>query len=245
MTFLDTLLTTWHFLTTSASYRGNDGIGRYLLQHLEYTVVSLLLALVIAVPLGAVIGHTGRGAWFVVGTSTALRALPSLGVVVLLVSTQGISATWLVLTLVVLAVPPVMLGTLAGVAGVDPDVVDASRGVGMTGRQVLLEVELPNAMPVLFGGVRTAALQIVATASIAAVVGLQGLGQLVINGVYNRDVPQAIAGAVLIALLAVVVDLALAGVQRVLVPTGVQLLAGPRRAPVLLRRGPAGEGTPA
>lgn len=245
MSFLDTLVATFHLLTTRARYLGTDGIGRYLLQHVEYTVVSLLIAVLIAVPLGAVIGHTGRGAWFVVGTSTALRALPSLGVVVLLVSTQGISATWLVLTLVVLAIPPVMLGTLAGVAGVDPDVVDASQGVGMTGRQVLLQVELPNAMPVLVGGVRTAALQIVATASIAAIVGLQGLGQLVINGVYNRDVPQAIAGAILIALLAVAVDLVLAGVQRLLVPTGVQLLAGPRRTPVLLRRGPAREGTPA
>ena len=245
MTFLDTLAATWHFLTTATRYTGADGIGHYLVQHVEYTVVSLFVAVVIAVPLGAVIGHTGRGAWFVVGISTALRALPSLGVVVLLVSTQGISATWLVVTLVILAVPPVMLGTLAGVAGVDPDVVSAARGVGMTGRQVLLQVELPNATPVLLGGVRTAALQIVATASIAAVVGLQGLGQLVINGVFNRDVPQAIAGAVLIALLAVVVDLVLAGVQRLVVPTGVQLLAGPRRTPALLRRGPAREGTPA
>ena len=233
------------FLTTGANYGGQNGIVTRTVEHVTYSVLTVLIAVVIALPIGALIGHTGRGATLVLGSATALRAIPSLGLVLLLVSSFSISLVWLIITLVVLAVPPVMLATLAGVSGVDPDLPDAARGVGMTERQVLLGVELPNAMPVIFGGVRTAMLQVVATVPIAALVAQGTLGQYIVNGLLQRDVPQVVSGAVLIALLAVIVDVALAGLQRLVVPTGLRLLAGPRRRSVFARRGPDQERTPA
>lgn len=232
------------FLGDGARYGGEDGIIARTIEHLSYSLLALLVAVVIALPIGAVIGHTGRGATAVLGVSTALRAIPSLGLVLLLVSSFSISLTWLIITLVVLGVPPVLLATLAGVSGVSPDLPDAARGVGMTERQVLLQVELPNALPVIFGGVRTSLLQIIATVPIAALVAQGTLGQYIVSGLLQRDVPQVVSGAVLIALLAVIVDVVLAGVQRLVVPTGLRLLAGPRRRSVF-SRGPDGERTPA
>ncbi|WP_460864141.1 ABC transporter permease [Rhodococcus aerolatus] len=233
------------FLTDGANYGGQNGIVTRAVEHLSYSLLAVAIAVLIALPVGALIGHTGRGATLVLGSATALRAIPSLGLVLLLVSSFSISLTWLIITLVVLAVPPVMLATLAGVSGVDPDLPDAARGVGMTEPQVLLRVELPNAMPVIFGGVRTAMLQVVATVPIAALVAQGTLGQYIVSGLLQRDVPQVVSGAVLIALLAVLVDVALAGLQRLVVPTGLRLLAGPRRRSVLSRRGPDQERTPA
>lgn len=233
------------YLTDPVNYRGPAGIDDRLLQHVRYCVLSLLIAVVVAVPVGALIGHTRRGAALFLGTATALRALPSLGVLFVLASAAvlGRGLPPLIITLAVLAVPPVMLATLAGVAGVAVDTVDAARGVGMTEAQVLIGVELPNALPVLFGGVRTAMLQVVATAPIAALIGLETLGQYVVAGLAQRDVPQVAAGAVLIAVLAIVFDILLAALQRLLVPTGLRTPAGPRRTPVSLLRGPAGERT--
>jgi osmoprotectant transport system permease protein len=233
------------YLTTGSHWTGETGILARTGEHLSYSLLSLLIAVVIALPVGALIGHTGRGATAVLGASTALRAIPSLGLVLLLVSSFSISLTWLIITLVVLAVPPVMLATLAGVAGVDRDLPDAARGVGMTEPQVLLQVELPNALPVIFGGIRTGMLQVVATVPIAALVAQGTLGQYIVSGLLQRDVPQVVSGAVLIALLAVIVDLVLAAVQRLVVPTGLRLLAGPRRRSVFSRRGPDTERTPA
>lgn len=225
------------FLTSPDSYRGPDGIDDRALQHISYCLIALAYALVIAVPLGAFIGHTGRGASAIIGTATALRALPSLGLMFLLATERGVGLPALVITLVVLAVPPIMLATMAGVAGVDRDAVDAAQGMGMTGTQVLLRVELPNALPVIFGGIRTAMLQLVATTSIAALITLEALGQYIINGLFQQDYAQVVAGAVLIALLAVAADLVLAGLQRLLVSSGLRSKAGPSRSRnIFLRR---------
>lgn len=232
------------FLTDPASYRGADGIDDRVRQHLYYSLLALALAVLVAVPVGAVIGHTGRGAGAILGSATALRALPSLGLMYLLASQQGVGLTPLIITLVVLAVPPIMLATMAGVAGVDPGAVDAAIGMGMTDRQVLLRVELPNALPVVFGGIRTAMLQLVATTAIAALISLEALGQYLINGLFQQDYAQVVGGAVLIALLAVVADLVLAAIQRLLVSPGLRSHAGPRRSLVTTLRGPAREGTP-
>ena len=235
----------WTFLTTGANWTGGNGILARTSEHLQFSVLAVLVAVVIALPVGALIGHTGRGATAVLGVSTALRAIPSLGLVLLLVSQFSISGSWLVVTLVVLALPPVLLGTLAGVAGVSPDLPDAARGVGMTEPQVLLQVELPNALPVILGGIRSAMLQVIATVPIAALVAQGTLGQYLVSGLAQRDVPQVVSGAVLIAVLAVLVDLVLAGAQRLLVPTGLRLMAGPRRRSVLAFRGSDAERTPA
>jgi len=131
----------------------------------------------------------------------------------------------------VLAVPPLLAGTYAGVRNVDPAVVDAARGMGMRGGEVLWRVELPNALPLIIGGVRSAVLQVISTATIAAYVGLGGLGRYIFDGLAQRDFPQMIGGSLLVALLAIVVDLLLAALQKVVVSPGLQAVprSGPRR----------------
>ena len=154
----------------------------------------MIVALVIAVPIGAWVGHTGRGGFLVVGSANALRALPTLGVLILLVTPFGLSILGPLVALIVLAIPPILAGTYAGLRNVDPAVVDAARGMGMRGREVLWRVELPNALPLIIGGVRSAVLQVVSTATIAAYVGLGGLGRYIFDGLAQRDFPQMIGG---------------------------------------------------
>lgn len=208
---------------------GQVGILEQILNHLEYSAIALLIALVLALPTGLLIGHTGRGA-SVVAVLNGVRALPSLGLlilcyVVLAPYFQGRSnAVFLIPTeivLVLLAIPPILANTFAGVQNVDPAARDAAVGMGMTGRQTLLRVELPNALPLIFSGFRSAALQVIATATVAAYVGLGGLGRFVFDGLASQDFPQVTGGAILVALLALAVDLLLALVQRFTVSPGI------------------------
>jgi len=216
------------WLTDGAHWQGYDGILRRVAEHLEYSVAALLIASLIAIPLGLYIGHTGRGRFFVVSAVGAARAIPSLGLLFLAVLWIGpkfrgdaafLAPTGLVL--VVLAVPPILSGTYAGVEGVDPAARDAAVGMGMRGSQVLRRVEFPCALPLIMSGIRSAMLQVIGTATIAAVVSLGGLGRLLIDGLAVRDTPQTASGAVLVALLALVMDLGLARVQRSVVSRGL------------------------
>ena len=218
------------FLLDPENWSGSTGIPARLVEHLGYTVLTLVIALLIAIPVGAWIGHTGRGGFVVVGLANGLRALPTLGLLVLIVGATGLGLLGPIAALVILAVPPILAGTYAGVRNVDAAVVDAARGMGMRGREVLFGVELPNALPLIIGGVRSAVLQVVSTATIAAYVALGGLGRYIIDGLAVRDFPQMVAGSVLVALLAIVADLLLAGLQRLLVSPGL------RAAPTASRR---------
>jgi osmoprotectant transport system permease protein len=217
------------YLFDPAHWTGSQGIPVRLLEHLGYTVFTLLIALVIAVPIGAWIGHSGRGGFLVVGLANGLRALPTLGLLVLIVGATGLGLLGPITALVILAVPPILAGTYAGVRNVDPAVVDAARGMGMHGREVLLGVELPNALPLIIGGIRSSVLQVISTATIAAYVALGGLGRFIVDGVQLRDFPQMIAGSILGALLAVAADLLLAGLQKLIVSPGLRTAPGPRR----------------
>jgi osmoprotectant transport system permease protein len=218
------------FLFDPQSWVGSQGIPARLVEHLGYTALTLLVALVIAVPVGAWIGHTGRGGFLVVGLANGLRAMPTLGLLVLIVGAFGLGLLGPIVALVILAVPPILAGTYAGVRNVDAAVVDAARGMGMRGREVLFGVELPNALPLIIGGVRSSLLQVVSTATIAAFVALGGLGRFIIDGLAVRDFPQMVAGSLLVALLAIVADLLLAGLQKLLVSPGLRAAsAGPRR----------------
>lgn len=167
-------MTYFGWLFDGANWTGPTGILARLAEHLGYTALTLLVAVVIAVPLGAWIGHTGRGGFVVVGLANGLRALPTLGLLVLLATLTGLSLVGPIITLIVLAVPAVLAGTYAGIRNVDPAVVDAATGMGMRGSEVLWKVELPNALPLIIGGLRSATLQVIATATIAAYVSLGG-----------------------------------------------------------------------
>ncbi len=216
------------WLTDLAHWQGYDGIMRRVTEHIEYSVGALLIAALIAIPLGLYIGHTGRGRFLVVNAVGSARAIPSLGLLFLAVLWLGpkfsgdiafLAPTGLVL--VVLAVPPILSGAYAGVGGVDPAARDAAKGMGMRGTEVLRHVEIPCAMPLILSGVRSAMLQVIATATIAAVVGLGGLGRFLIDGLAVRDTPQTVSGAILVAFLALFVDMLLALIQRFVVSPGL------------------------
>jgi osmoprotectant transport system permease protein len=218
------------YLFDPAHWTGTQGVPQRLVEHLGYTALTLLIALVIAVPLGAWIGHTNRGGFLVVGLANGLRALPTIGLLVLIVGATGLGLLGPITSLVILAVPPILAGTYAGVRNVDGAVVDAARGMGMRGREVLFGVELPNALPLIIGGIRSSVLQVISTATIAAYVALGGLGRFIIDGLAIRNFPEMIAGSVLVALLAIIADLLLAGLQRLLVSPGLRAApSGPRR----------------
>lgn len=228
----------WEWLTDGDNWHKTflgKGIPFHILKHLEYTGLAILIAAVIAIPIGVYIGHTGKGTFFVVALANAFRALPELGLVVLLVSIMGIllAVQAVTIALVALAIPPLLAGTYAGIRNVDRDVVDAARGMGMRERDVVLKVELPIALPLMLGGLRAATLQVIATATIAAFVSLDGLGRFVIDG-QRFGGPEGYAemagGAILIAALAITVELVLAGVQRLVVSPGLRSTKIRRRA---------------
>jgi osmoprotectant transport system permease protein len=207
-------LGTW--LTSGEQWAGPDGIAHRLAEHLQYSLVATLVAAVIALPVGLLIGHTGRGAFLAINLSSFGRALPTVGLVVLVFLASGLSMTPVYVALVALAVPAIVTNTYAGMTAVDADVKDAARGQGMRAHQVLLHVELPLALPLIMTGLRLALIQVVATATIAAYVSFGGLGRYVFDGLAQRDLVQVLGGAVLVAVIAVVLDLALAGLQRAL-----------------------------
>jgi osmoprotectant transport system permease protein len=209
------------FLTDPANYVGHQGIPFRALQHLEYTGIALGLGAVIGAPVGLAIGHTGRFTLLAVNTGNAGRALPTLGLLTLLVLLIGFGLLPIVVALVVLTIPPLLTSAYAGVATADPLVVDAARGVGMRERQVLFRAELPLALPVMLGGLRSATLQVVSTATVAAYVSAGGLGRFLIDGIHRLDYGMVAGGAVLVGVLAILLDLALAGAQALIVSPGI------------------------
>jgi osmoprotectant transport system permease protein len=244
----------WDYLGNGSHWSGPEGVPARVVEHLEYTFLALAFVCLIALPLGLFVGHTGRGSVAIAGTANALRALPDFGLlvyVVLLISGRlPAGLAYLlpsVLVLVILGIPAVLSATYAGIQAVDPAARDAAKGMGMTGSQVLWRVEVPNAMPLILSGVRSSMLQIVATATIAAYVSLGGLGRFIIDGQSQRDYSQMAAGAVLVGLLAIVLDLLVAGIQRLVVSPGVTgrfRTAGPRRRPVLISSSQEGSVVP-
>jgi osmoprotectant transport system permease protein len=214
----------WEYLTDPFNWSGNEGIWARILEHLWYTFAALGLSTLIGLPIGLRIGHTRRGAFLAINAGNAARALPSLGLLMLAVLlTDQIGFLPVLIALVALGVPPILASTYAGISGVDPATIDAARGMGMTGREILTKVEIPIAMPLIISGVRSATLQIVSTATIAALVSLGGLGRYVIDGLKLRDFPQMFTGALLVALLALLLDALFALLGRITVSPGLKL----------------------
>jgi len=208
----------WHYFTTAANWGGPAGIGHRIVQHLWYSFLAVALSAVIAVPIGLLIGHTRRGGGAVVGFANAMRALPTLGVLTFVVLGLGLGLLPPLLALLTVGVPPLLAGAYAGIANVDADVVDASRAMGMRERQVLLRVEVPNALPVLLTGLRSSTLQVVATATVAAYVNLGGLGRYIFDGISLYKYDRVLVGALLVAVLALTLDAILAVVVWLSVP---------------------------
>lgn len=225
----------WSWLTTAAHWSGADGILARTAEHVNYTLLTLVIAAAIALPIGAVIGHTGRGSGLIAGTANVLRALPSLGLLVIFalwaLDNLPISIalqTAAIAVLVLLAIPPMLTSTYAGIAATDPATRDAAVGMGMSGGKTLMSVEVPIAMPLIFSGLRSAYLQAVATATIAAFVSLGGLGRYVLDGLAQHDYPKMVSGGLLVALLAIAGDRVLAAIGYVVISPGLTGRRGPR-----------------
>ncbi|HJV14542.1 MAG TPA: ABC transporter permease [Propionibacteriaceae bacterium] len=200
------------YLSNPANWQGADGIWALLLQHLGYTVAAVGIAAAIAIPLGIFIGHTGRGSFLVIGLSNAARAIPTLGLLVLVVLLLGTGIGPIIGVLAVLALPPILTATAAGVRGADHEAVHAARALGMSAGQVVAKVEWPLALPLVISGLRSATLQVVATATVAAYSSGEGLGRLLITGNATRNYPEMFAGAFMVAVLAIVLDILLGGI---------------------------------
>ncbi len=213
----------WDWVTTDANWHGSGSIPQQVLAHLGYSALPLLIAAAIAIPAGAAIGHRGgKAAVAVSNIANAWRSIPTLGLLTLLAVFLSFSPlTWL-LPLVVLAIPPILANTAEGVAGVDPGVRDAAAGVGMTTWQQVARVEVPIAMPLILVGLRTSAIFVVATATIAAYVGLGGLGRFIIDGLDSSQYGPVAGGALLVVILAVIVLALFAGLTWLLTPAGLR-----------------------
>lgn len=199
------------YLQDPANWPGPGGIAELLLQHLGYTAAAVALAAVVAIPLGIVIGHTRRGGFLVIGLGNAARAIPSLGLLILVVLLLNTGVGPIIGVLALLALPPILTATAAGVEGADRDAVHAARALGMTSGQIVSLVEWPLALPLVISGLRSATLQVVATATVAAFTAGGGLGRLLVSGQATANYAQMFAGAVLIAALAIAFDLVLGG----------------------------------
>lgn len=208
-----------------ANWTGDFGIPNRLLEHVVMSAVSVGIALVIALPLAMYIGHRRRFERFVVSVTNLGRAVPSFGLLFLFVLWLGVGLSSppalrpaIIIALVLLAIPPILINTYVGIQGVDEDTLEAARGMGMTEWAILFRLEVPLGMPLIVAGLRTAAVQVVATATLGAVVAGGGLGRFILDGSAVRDLPQVFAGGVLVAVLAIVVDVAIGGLGRLLSP---------------------------
>jgi osmoprotectant transport system permease protein len=215
------------FLTDPVNWSGPGGIPTRLWEHVQISLLATALAVLVAFPVGLAIGHTRRGVFLASSVGNIGRALPSFGVLGLvfpftlryLPGSIGFAATLIALFL--LAIPPILINTYVGVQGVDADMLEAARGMGMDWRQVLVMLEIPLAVPLIISGIRNAAVAVVATATLGAVVAWGGLGRFIIDGFAVRDHGQILAGAFLVAFLAVVTELILGVVERKLGPKGL------------------------
>ncbi|GIW11539.1 MAG: ABC transporter permease [Dehalococcoidia bacterium] len=224
MNFLVAVLS---WVTNPAHWQGSDGIPTRVLEHVWVSGVSLVLAGAVALPLGLLIGHTNRGALAVISVMNIGRALPSLAFLAFALPIAfaldlGLGFWPTVITLVPLGIPLILINTYAAIRAVDPDIVEAARGMGMRGHELLFRVELPIALPIILAGVRNAAVTIVATATLGALVAGGGLGRYIVDGLARQENERLFAGAVLVAFLSIGTELAFGALERLLISPGLR-----------------------
>jgi len=216
------------WLSDPAHWTGPDGMVTRMLEHVALSGFCIILAIAIALPIGLWIGHTGRGAAFAIRASNIGQALPTLGVIGIVwpltanIEPYGFDLIPSVIALTALAIPPIVTNTFAGLRQVDPEAIEAGRGMGMRELQLVRLIEVPLALPSILAGLRISAVQVVATATLAAVLGAGGLGRLIIDGIAQQDDAQLFMGAVLVASLSILTELGFAGLQRIAVSPGLR-----------------------
>jgi len=209
-------------VTGGKTVGGLDQVIELTLTQLELTVLALALSLIVALPIGLYLGHRGTGELLAISIGNLGRAIPELALIAFMAALIGVGILNLTIALAVLGVPPILANAFVGIHQVDRATVDAARGIGMTELEILRKVEIPLAIPTLFAGIRGATIAIVATATIAPLAGVLTLGDFIINGnVYGDD--GVLAGAIVVALLALVLEFSLAGLQRLLTARGLKV----------------------
>jgi osmoprotectant transport system permease protein len=219
MTFIGQVV---QWFLNASHWQGDGGIPHRLEEHVLMSAASLAAAMVIALPIGILIGHVGRGGALAINLSNVGRAIPSFALLVIAVELVGIGAVPAFVALVALGVPPIVTNSYLGMREVDHDVREAARGMGMRDPIVLWRVELPIAIPFIMAGIRTSAVNIVATATLAALVAWGGLGRFIVDGLGQQDYPMLYAGAILVGVLSLIVEFSLAGVQRLVTPVALR-----------------------
>jgi osmoprotectant transport system permease protein len=222
---MHTFLRALHWLLAGSHWKGYNGIPARVLQHVELSAAPILIAALIAIPVGMYVGHTRRFQFLSVSTANVGRAIPSFAILVIafvvvskVAPTLAFGFTPTVIALVLLAVPPILTNTYVGIQAVDADTVEAARGMGMTERDVILRLEVPLAVPLIMAGLRTAAVTVVATATLSAFIGGGGLGRYIVDGFAQSDAPKLISGAMLVAVLAVVTEASFGLLERAISP---------------------------
>lgn len=227
---MNQLVEAFAWLMDPAHWSGSTGIATRVLEHIWYCLLAIVLGALVAVPAGLFIGHTGRGRAFAIGLTGALRALPSLGLLTLLAVAMSLGLKLAIvpstIVLAILAIPPLLAASYSGVEAVDGDVVDGARATGLSEWQIVRLVEVPLAGPLLVGGLRSAMLQVIATATLSAYLGLGGLGRYILDGQAVADYPKMLAGAILVIALALVIDGLILVTKRLLVLPGVGIALG-------------------
>ena len=214
------------WLTDPANWQGSHGIPVRILEHMELSGLSVLVAVAIAMPIALYLGHTGRGGFIAINVANIGRALPSLallaiGLVIAISLGLGLGFWPTVFALVPLAIPPILTNVYVAVREVDRDVVDAARGMGLSESQILRSIEVPLGLPLMLAGIRTAAVNVVATATLGALVAGGALGRFIVDGLALQEYDQLMAGALLVALLAVGTEVSFAALERATVPPGM------------------------
>ncbi|MGH2820066.1 MAG: ABC transporter permease, partial [Actinomycetota bacterium] len=218
---MDYALETFKWFLDPTSWLGQEGALLRIYEHLQYSLLSVAIGSLIALPIGLYFGHTGRGGLVAINVLNMGRAIPSFGLVMIAFMALGLGLVPILITLVALAIPPMVTNSFVGVRSVSREVREAAQGMGMTGWEVLTKVEIPVATPLVMAGLRTSAVQVVATATIGAYVGYGGLGRFIIDGRASQDVVLVTAGAILVALLSILTEFSLAKLQGVVVPRGI------------------------
>ncbi|QCB94082.1 ABC transporter permease [Cellulomonas shaoxiangyii] len=219
---MDVLTEAVRWLNDPLNWTGRRGVLALTVDHLQVSAVAVLIALVVALPVGLWLGHRGRGATVGVVVANTTRALPTLALLMLLAASGFFGNTATAVACAVFAVPPILANAVTGVAGVEPEVRDAARGIGMSAARVLWSVEIPNAVPLVAAGIRTGAVQVLATVPLAALVGGTSLGTVVVTGFGTQQYGQALAGGLLVAGLCLLVEALLALAQRAVTPAGLR-----------------------
>ena len=210
-----------------AHWSGSDGIPTRFAQHVQLSAESVLIGAVIALPIGIVLGHYGRFGNVAMNISNVGRAIPSFALLVLSFQIFGLGDAPIIISLTALAIPPMVTNSYVALREVDPDIKEAARGMGYRELAQILRVEIPLAVPLIMAGIRTSAVQVVATATLAALIAGGGFGRYIIDGLAQFDYTKLVAGAVLVAGLALATEAGLGALERVLVPRGIRLLSSP------------------